>query len=612
MAPATSADGAAGTPARPRFHPTAGWRFVLARPASWATLTAAVDAVVALIAVPALVGLFQTSLGAAGVTTLTTTTFERVAASPASIALVAAVLLLAVLAIAGQQAVLAAAAGGQQRDPERRLPGPAAIARTLAARAARLARRPSTLLLVPYLLLLAPLGHAAIGSAVTSWVAVPSFVSGELLKSTGGTVLWVGGMLLLWYLNLRLVLTIPILVVTDRTVAQAMRDSWRATGWLPWRALAVVVAAALPALVVVAAAAGISLWATAAADAALPDAAPALAAVGFAVTQLIAFVAAGLALAAQTSGLVALLPPDAAGPRPAAAPAAATRRAARIAWPVAGVAALVGLSAAAWPVLERYADGSALVIAHRGDTAHAVENTIPALEAANAAGADVVEFDVQQTADGDWVVMHDFDLARLAGVDGSVAAMTLAEATAVTVRSDGAQAQIPSMREFVARAVELQQPMLIEIKPHGGETDDYLERFFRILDEEGAMGLSMFHSLSEDVVEGQERLHPEATVGLIVAFALGGGVPPTPADFVVVEESGYSDALRSALHDEGRGLLVWTVNGELAMREDLRDGVDGIITDLVPEALASRDAVADEQGLAPKLLDALARAVTLW
>ena len=168
------------------------------------------------------------------------------------------------------------------------------------------------------------------------------------------------------------------------------------------------------------------------------------------------------------------------------------------------------------------------------------------------------------------------------------------------------------MRDWVHRAKELGQPLLIEIKPHGGETADYLETFYAILDEEGVTTTSLYHSLSEAVVDGELAMRPETVVGLIVPISFGSGIPTTEADFIVVEEFSYTDALRQGLHDEGRGLFVWTVNEEAAMRGYLRDGVDGIVTDNVPLALEQRETVSDEQGLAPKLLDALARAVTLW
>jgi len=595
----------------------AGWRLTFSRLGRWLLVTAVVQGAVALLAAPLLVELFQVGLGAAGISSLTVSTAGDLLGSPGSIALLFLLLLLAVAALAAQSAIIVSAANGQQGDAERRVPSPGAIARAVGSRFRRLAR-PSTLVLLPYLLLLAPLGHVAVGSVITSWIAVPNFISGELMRSPSGTALWIGILVVLWYVNIRFVLTLPFLFTAPLTVPQAMRASWRATRWVPWRTVIVILGVIVPATAALVVLGGVALGATALADATAPDAAPIVAAIAFAVAQVVGFFVIGIAVVVQTQSFVSIVRrarEDAIEVAASSARPVASKTGRRIVTTVVVVAsagAVVALSFAAAPVLDRYSDGTTLVIAHRGDTTAAVENTIPALEAAHDAGADFVEFDVQQTKDGDWVVMHDFDLGRLAGIGGAVADMTLQEATAVTVRENGHEAKIPSMREWVRRAHELGQPLLIEIKPHGGETEDYLDSFFAILDEEGVTDTSIYHSLSEAVVEGQEALRPDLTVGLIVAFSLGNGVPPTSADFIVIEESGYSDSLLATLHDEGRGLFVWTVNDESAMRGYLRDGVDGIVTDQIALLAATQDAVADETGLAPKLLDALNRAVTLW
>ena len=72
-----------------------------------------------------------------------------------------------------------------------------------------------------------------------------------------------------------------------------------------------------------------------------------------------------------------------------------------------------------------------LVIAHRGSSAEAPENTLPAFEAAVARGADAIELDVRLTADGAPVVIHDATLDRTTDRTGPVAALTLAELRAV-------------------------------------------------------------------------------------------------------------------------------------------------------------------------------------
>jgi glycerophosphoryl diester phosphodiesterase len=60
---------------------------------------------------------------------------------------------------------------------------------------------------------------------------------------------------------------------------------------------------------------------------------------------------------------------------------------------------------------------SPVLVAHRGDPTHYPENTLPGMRAALAAGAQAIEFDLQLTADGIPVLMHDESLARVTGVD---------------------------------------------------------------------------------------------------------------------------------------------------------------------------------------------------
>ncbi|HEY7699951.1 MAG TPA: glycerophosphodiester phosphodiesterase family protein, partial [Vicinamibacteria bacterium] len=84
---------------------------------------------------------------------------------------------------------------------------------------------------------------------------------------------------------------------------------------------------------------------------------------------------------------------------------------------LAGVIAAAGLSAAAgWILLGRVREARPVaVIGHRGAAAHAPENTLSSVERAIQDGADWVEIDVQETADGEVVVLHDSDFMKLAG-----------------------------------------------------------------------------------------------------------------------------------------------------------------------------------------------------
>ena len=88
-----------------------------------------------------------------------------------------------------------------------------------------------------------------------------------------------------------------------------------------------------------------------------------------------------------------------------------------------------------------------LCIAHRGASAHAPENTLAAIEKAAELGADMVEVDLQASADGVLVVLHDPDLSRTTDGSGSVYAHTLAELRRLDA---GNGERIPTAEEVIA------------------------------------------------------------------------------------------------------------------------------------------------------------------
>lgn len=595
------------------------YRLTFGRFGRWLLIAAVLQGLVVLLAVPAFHALFRAALTTAHIESLGLDTMARFFTTPAGAALFGLLILLAVLALVIQAAVFLIAAAEQQLDAEGRLPRLRELLRTLGARLRHLLR-PSTLLLVPYAFLLAPLGQAALGSVLTDWIVVPNFVSGEVMKTEAGAIAYTLALVVLWYLALRLVLTIPFIAVDGLTAPAAIAASWRATGWIPWRIALLILGVVIPAGLAAALIGGLGLGVTALAEAGETigwgqDVAVVIAAAVWGLLQVLAFYLTGIAIALQSQVFAAtVIAARPAGARPAhssmTAPARVRLRVVGVGVGVASLLVAAWLGAQAYPHVDRLDDAETMVIAHRGAPTVAVENTIPALEAANAAGADLVEFDTIQTADGDWVVMHDFNLSRLAGDPRDTADLTLAELTSMTVRADGHEARIPSLREFVRRAHELGQDLLIEIKPSGKETDDYLERFFAILDEEGVTESSLYHSLSTEVVEGQQAMRPELTVGYIVSVNIG-GLPSTPADFIVVEEWSYTPELREQAWDAGKGILVWTVNEPEAMRGYLREPVDGIISDRPDLALDERTAIVADRSLTTKLWDSLGRLVKI-
>lgn len=488
-------------------------------------------------------------------------------------------------------------------------------------RVARKLVRPSSLPLVAYLFVLLPLTGFGFTSAMVRGVAIPPFISGELFKTTVGAIAFTAFLLVLAFLNLRLAATVPVFVLTEATGRQAMRASWRMTrgfrGTLPIIFAGVIVFAcgALASLLLTL----VAVVPTAISDAIAPDASVVVAAYSLGVAQVAGFFITGGLTAAIAAILITLIRgSDQTLPKPneraeghATGPDRTSRRAG-LGIIAASLAVAVVFGTASIGTFETLARSpETLVLAHRGFSEGGVENTISGLDAAAKAGADLVEMDVMQTKDGEFIAMHDATLGRLADQPDAVKDLTLAELTDITVRDQqGHSDTIPSFRDYVSHAEEIGMPLLIEIKLGGADTDDHVERLIAELEELGVLNNHIYHSLDPASVSTLKHLRPDLTVGYTMAFA-GGDIPDTPADFIVVEEWTATSEMQEAATRAGLGFKVWTVNEVAGMREHLRRSTDGIISDRPDQVLAARVEMQEESGLADVLLDALTRFVKI-
>src|SRR5262245_32268868 len=111
------------------------------------------------------------------------------------------------------------------------------------------------------------------------------------------------------------------------------------------------------------------------------------------------------------------------------------------------------------------------LVAHRGNARDFPENTLPALRSAVDLGVRFVEFDIQLTSDGVPVVIHDHDLARTAGIPGSVLELSAADVAGIEVAERGrfgdqfAGTTVPQLREVVEWLAERREvTVFAEIK----------------------------------------------------------------------------------------------------------------------------------------------------
>ena len=601
-----------------------GWRMFL--------LYLGFQGITALLALPVIRWLFREVLSAAGLHGVDMNTLGAIFTVPLSLVLLLVLVLVALLVMSLQLTVLLLACARLRAHGTFTLAG---LGRD-AAPLLRKLTRPGSLALLLYLFVILPLSQFGFLSALTHTVAIPDFISGELLKSVPGAMAYVLFLLVLFVLNVRLALVLPIFALTGASGFAAYRLSWRLTrqAFFPLiAAMAVVFVAANLVWLALIATASLPTVLT---DATAPGLSPAVAAVGLGVAEVAGLLVVGFTVAVLCAMLLelfgrsqvlapTLLVETTASPSPAtddggAAVAGWSRtprgtlrgRGGPLVVAAVVVCAVAALAVVNVPVMESLQlKPATLVVAHRGFSAGGVENTIPGLEAAALAGADMVEMDVMETRDGKFVAMHDANLQRLAGRNATVGELTLAEITALEVTDgQGHTAQVPSFANYLVRAKELRMPLLVEIKLHGGEGPRLVPRLVAEMESLDAFTNNIFHSLDKTSIEELKRLRPTAYAGYTMALA-GVAVPQTTADFVVVEEWSYSAALRDDAWRKGKELYVWTVNSESGQRQKLRDDVDALITDRPDTALAARAGMDTGHGLADTLRDAITRFVTV-
>lgn len=572
--------------------------------------------VVLLLVFPVLRWLFRQALRSTGMTALDLGTLRLTGGFPLTVGLILLLVLLAFILLAVQYTLLMVVLS-------RVADGAPHTVREISAEVGRVAHkllRPSSLPLIGYLFIVLPLTGFGFTSAFIQRIEIPEFISGELAKSTPGVLGLLVLLLLLMVLCIRFALILPLFALSAATGGRAARLSWRLTRGR--RGFSLIIAVSTVTLAAGVLTLGILLLAltpVALSDWLFPAASPVLAALSLGLAQTAALVLTGMVTAAIAGILLCavdrsraelperiILRPIAGLDEPRAPRERSRRPAALVAVALLVVAGVLGVGGI--DTMQRLSDQpETLILAHRGFTEGGVENTLGGLEAAAAAGADLVEMDVMQTRDGEFVVMHDVTLSRLAGQDLAVRDLTLAELEAITVHDGlGHSDTIPSLETYVTRAAELGMPLLIEIKFSGAEGPDHVERLVDKLEELGALENNIYHSLDAASVTRLKTLRPDLTVGYIMPVA-GGGVPQTRADFIVVEQWTATTAMREAAERAGLGFMVWTVNDPAAQRTYLREGVSGIITDRPDTALDARSEMGSESGMLERLADALQR-----
>lgn len=232
------------------------------------------------------------------------------------------------------------------------------------------------------------------------------------------------------------------------------------------------------------------------------------------------------------------------------------------------------------------------VMGHRGAASLAPENTLAAMQAAIDAKADWVEIDVQETVDGEVIVIHDSDFMKLAKDKRKIWALKIDEVNAIDIGSWFDKKFADQRAPTLAQVLDLckgKVGVIIELKYYGHD-QKLEERVGEIVDRCGMSSQVMAMSLKPAGVKKMKALRPKWKCGVLMSVAVG-NIQRLDADFLAVNGKFATRSLVNKAHQAGKEIYVWTINDPATMSMMMNRGVDGILTDrpdLARQVLAQR------------------------
>jgi glycerophosphoryl diester phosphodiesterase len=218
-----------------------------------------------------------------------------------------------------------------------------------------------------------------------------------------------------------------------------------------------------------------------------------------------------------------------------------------------------------------------LIVAHRGASHAAPENTFAAFDLAVAEGADAFEFDVRLTRDGVPVVMHDRDLARVTGRPGLVDELAAADLARYLV--EGTE-PVPTLADVFSRYAGRVR-FDVELKTADAPQPGLVEAVREVSIREGVLDDVYVTSFDPFAVASWRALG-----GLGGLLLLDPPLPEEAADAAEVFDGilpgihGLDPETARVAREKGLLLYLWTINDADAARRALALGAHGIITDV--------------------------------
>ncbi len=223
------------------------------------------------------------------------------------------------------------------------------------------------------------------------------------------------------------------------------------------------------------------------------------------------------------------------------------------------------------------------LIAHRGGGDLGAENTIQGIEVAIQEKVNWTEIDVQRTADGEYIINHDKNFARVADVDKTPIEMTLAEIKELQVKNEFQPAMpaqpVPTLAELLD-ACKGKIGVFVELKGKSADSK-MVDDVVKLIEDKDMLDECVILSLDYDIIQYTNQNYPQIKTGYLYYFVVGSPVTLT-GDYLIMEEGEATPEKIDEIHATGKSVVVWTVNTPESIERFIHSDVDGIITDHIP------------------------------
>lgn len=225
-----------------------------------------------------------------------------------------------------------------------------------------------------------------------------------------------------------------------------------------------------------------------------------------------------------------------------------------------------------------------LLVAHRGASGHAPENTIAAFRLALEMKVDGIELDVHMSRDGSIVVIHDSTVDRTTNGKGRIGAMTLAELRSLDAGSwfnaEYAGERIPTLDEVLA-LVQGRAQLLIEMKDPDFYPDSLESELLSLVRRHRMQDHVCFLSFNRRALREMRELDDTIPTALLTSNTRGDPVKAARslhASGLAVQHRRLTLALAEKALSADLSLIAWTVDDPKDMARMIKAGVSAIIT----------------------------------